>query len=109
MYHYLKTKNGKKIVDVEPWIKDGHYEFIGGVCYIKHFLDLYDSIPEDKREEFKNDFNEIDEMRRWFFEKFLQSDLNRVVSDENLTKTHHAIKDWLVSVAKKYDLCYGED
>lgn len=109
MYHYLTTNDGKKIVDVEPWIKDGRYEFIGGVCNIRHFLDLYETIPADRREEFKTDFDAIDKMRGWFFEKFLQSDLNRVVSDENLTKTHHAIKDWLVSVAKKYDLRYGED
>lgn len=108
MYHYLETKDGHKVVDVEPYIRNGNFEFVGGVSYVKNFLNLYDSIPTNMHEEFKNDFNAIDEMRGWFFERYLPFELNYEVSDENLCKVHDTIKQWLQAIAKKYNLYYGE-
>lgn len=107
MYHYLTTANGKQIVDIEPWIANGKYEFSGGVSYIKNFLDFYDTISIELREEFKKDFSAIDEMRGWFFERFLCQELNYVVSKESLDKTHKAVRSRLLEIAEKYGLVYG--
>ena len=109
MYHYLSTKDGKKIVDVEPWIHGGHFDFIGGVCNMKYMLGFYDTLTDEMKLEFRTDFDVIDEMRAWFFESFLPLQLKCVVNDENLQKTHHAIKKYLVKIGEKYGLVYGSD
>ena len=109
MYHYLRTKGRKTIVDVEPWINDKHYEFTGGVCNMKYLLEFYDNLDDEIKEDFRKDFGDIDEMRGWFFEKFLPLDLNYVVSYENLQNTHNTIKNYLMHVGEKYGLEYGCD
>lgn len=109
MFHYICTKGGISIVDVECWITKGHYEFIGGVCNIKGFLDFYDTLTAYKKEEFKKDFDDIDEMRGWFFEHFLPFKLHHDVSNEGLKMTNNAIKERLLEIADKYSLGYGSD
>lgn len=109
MFHYLRTKDDHCIVDVEPYIRDGNFEFTGGVCNIGYFLDFYDGIPANKRDEFKEDFESVDAMRGWFFENYLPSVLKNEVSEDNLGKAHKTIEKILTNIANKYDLNYGSD
>lgn len=109
MYHYLATKDGHNIADIEPWVSEGTFEFTGGVCNIKHFLSLYDTIPLEKRDEFKRDFSDIDELRGWFFEYFYPMILKRKVSEEGLKQTHEYLRAYLKRIATKWGLYYGED
>jgi len=110
MYHYISYKN-KPIVDIEPWISNNEFKFVGGIVdeNIPSFLDLYDSISSDKKDEFKEDFRKIGEARRVFYERILPLQFNNKATPENLKKTHEFLREWLTGVASKYNLNYDED
>lgn len=93
MTHYLRSKEGDTVVDIEVTTDDLHC-----VIDIKEYTKLLFE-NENRKEEVVDDFWELQEMRGSYFELLLC---------DIMSPDEHA-KQLCKAVAKKYDLFYVTD
>jgi len=94
---FLRNSKNETIVDIEVSDKD-----LSSVVVIETYSKLL--LSQKNKEQVIKDFSEIDELKGWYFEVFLETNPNP--TKENLIKI---LKIMLTEVAEKYNLSYVED
>lgn len=99
---FLRNKDNRTIVDIE--LNEGKN---GLDLRVATDIETYSEIlleNLDRQEEVVKDFSEIDNLRGWFFEVFME-----MTDKPDITKAQTEIKKTLIPVAEKYNLFYVID
>jgi len=115
MIFYLRNKKNETILDVDCYVKceerfggEGDYRYVelGAVVCIEPYSKFLLESPEDQRAEIIADFDNLQELRGWLWEKYFMKTKNTRDEYDNVIK---ALRPMIKGIADKYELCYVED
>jgi len=102
MIFFLRNKNNRTIVDLELYENKEGMDLHSGVIINTYSEFLLANL--DRKDEIIKDFDDIDQLRGWFWEVYMELEPNPSLKDAT-DKVSRMLQD----VAKKYDLYYVTD
>lgn len=99
---FLRNQENRSIVDIEINFADRTNDLHSAVNIEFYSRLLRENIH--RAEEVISDFKEIDELRAWFWEVYME-----IEPEPNLKNCVNQIRELLIKIADKYNLNYVED
>lgn len=110
---YLRNQDGDSIVDCEIYrdqneVSNGHFIELSCTVDIEFYsLLLLNFNSRGKQREVMDDFSQIQELRGWLWEVFL--DNNNDGTEEQENAVIEELRDYFKEIADKYELAVVED
>lgn len=109
---FLRNRKNESIVDcdvhrTENEVSNGRYVELSCTVDIKSYSDFLLGLNKEKRKEAIKDFDEIQELRGWLWEKFLYPDNDG--TEEQERAVIEELRGYFGEIADKYRLAVVED